>query len=1112
MSSGNVTETSKTLDIDPSECEARTTLERISTTLSDLLDLEKGIKTLRSEWSAVMNIAQRLKDLVDEQQDLDGHDGLEDASLNLAAELDSCLPNILDTLKACKSTPGRFTGRFRAHASRGELSKRISGCYTELKDISDLFGCRLKDISTAVNSPPSASVFASPPYLANDIHGRDIEIANAVDLILSDANAHVAVLGAGGIGKTSVALAVMHHPSIKARYADGRRLFISCESMASGAHIHKLLQSSGLVPTQPSSRDTTPLDALITHISSLSPCLLCLDGLDLITSFDNVPSLKAVLSKLSAIDGLALLVTMRGAVLPPCAVWSQPALPPLGPLTLRAALAIWDDICGSHDSYARKLVELVDHDALSTTILAYLANEAPSKDLLLRWQQEHTALLCIGGSGDRAENVNASIAGSLRPLSKQFLGADAVDLLSVLSQMPTGLLVTRIHAFSRAFANHLADAFKLLNMLKRRSLLHVTEEGTVRVLSPLRDYMQTYEPPPRHLLSRLTEFHVSLIDGSIARPSSDVASSMPLSKAEFKNVSHVLSIALTQEKHHPEHITAATASFLEMCQTSFVSDTALSTQFASISREPFLPIATGKNVLVSAQESRDADIVSANMVPSMNVDRGLGTISEGDESTAAGPRTDDGSDVTVTPILASFTPALSPASAAISHLDDMSDTQADEANHMIASGYAHIENGELEDARNTLLQAMQAPEVKESRLRKICCFTGLGDVYLRMGLFEYAQRMLLSALELSPAIISSEAEASVLYYLEQVRSRLPPTEEIDPTDMGISIDVPGTDVDDARSVHSHDSEASDLDIPWWGDTKDESDLDGQSPEKGDSAPQRSETQDPLPVRLLFEVILPLFIPRERPLQDGSTMLRAVAFVVDHYTIYDRLWAAHEACHSQGSDPDSSSGNDALFERIKTDLVQQWGIIAGILLTVVGVASTVFVAAPNSIVPIGNVALCFLGVSATVAIFGFSLCLALLVLCWTRDAKQFKKLTFDIYDDYCFFAITAAIPSLSLLPVLICAMLFVLAVVFGKWPSVVITTVVVFAVLVSLQYICKGAGKLSAAVRKGYILSLTQFGSLWSVFKLRVGGVFASFRTFASPLPATQNTPLRPYDV
>lgn len=63
-------------------------------------------------------------------------------------------------------------------------------------------------------------------------YGRELEVQTVTNTLLQDDPARIAILGTGGIGKSTLALAALHSPDVINKYGT-RRYFISCESASS---------------------------------------------------------------------------------------------------------------------------------------------------------------------------------------------------------------------------------------------------------------------------------------------------------------------------------------------------------------------------------------------------------------------------------------------------------------------------------------------------------------------------------------------------------------------------------------------------------------------------------------------------------------------------------------------------------------------------------------------------------------------------------------------------------------------------------------------------------------------------------------------------------------
>ncbi|KAJ6592118.1 hypothetical protein DFH09DRAFT_1415024 [Mycena vulgaris] len=312
----------------------------------------------------------------------------------------------------------------------------------------------------------------------------------------------IAILGAGGMGKTSLARAILHHPTVTGKYAQ-HRFFIPCDSTLSKDGLVTLVGAYlGLKPTK-------NLAKLILHHFTTNPaCLLILDNLETVWEPVEIRrDIEEFLSLVTDIKHLALIITMRGTERPASVHWTRPFLPALKPLTHGAARQIFIDIVDDgHDSdEINKVLLLTDNMPLAIDLIAHLVDSEGCSQVLARWEEEKTSVISDGY--DRRSNLDLSISMSLSSPRLRSV-PHCHNLLSLLSMLPDGLSDVELVQSKLP----IKDILSCKSALISTSLAYCDDRRRLKVLVPIREYMARSCPPMDYLLQALLNYFHQLLE------------------------------------------------------------------------------------------------------------------------------------------------------------------------------------------------------------------------------------------------------------------------------------------------------------------------------------------------------------------------------------------------------------------------------------------------------------------------------------------------------------------------------------------------------------------------------------------------------------------------
>ena len=315
------------------------------------------------------------------------------------------------------------------------------------------------------------SGFPRLPEAPTNFFGCDVIVEDL--LVYVERSESITLVGAGGIGKTAIALSLLRHSQILARFGH-HRYFMRCHGLESSldGFLGRLSDAIG-------ARDPRDMAQLRLHLSASPRHILVVDGVECILDplAPGAAEVTSAIEEFSRYQNLCLLLTSK------MDVWIAGLRRIKVPkLSANGAQNVFYSRCGlERSAEVDNILEELDSHPLSIDLLAGIANENgwDEATLLEEWDGGKTNI--FGAHGRRGLGDNIKLA--LCTPTIQDHGMTALGTLRVLAALPNGIKERELESTFAEIAE-IGDATDALC----KFFLVYRQEGYVKMLSPFRLY------------------------------------------------------------------------------------------------------------------------------------------------------------------------------------------------------------------------------------------------------------------------------------------------------------------------------------------------------------------------------------------------------------------------------------------------------------------------------------------------------------------------------------------------------------------------------------------------------------------------------------------------
>ncbi|KAJ8587770.1 hypothetical protein M405DRAFT_821009 [Rhizopogon salebrosus TDB-379] len=395
-----------------------------------------------------------------------------------------------------------------------------------------------------------------PPSRPSMFYGRDALVAELTDLVINDE--HIALVGPGGMGKSSIAKAIINEPLVTGKFGD-RRFFVTYDGLDPSTMTFETFMTRFAVALGTELAGSDPLHQLSKFLRSAT-ALIVLDNAETFEEASGSLALEKIppaIADIADIPGVILILTSRSRRNAPNVPWITKDVPPLDlPSARTAFFRIYRQANPSVDGEEiNVLLNELEFHSLSINLLANAAqqNSWPPPILLKRWNDRHSNVLDHGRG--KLQSLSFTVQLSLSSPSIQNLGEDGRRALAAIAFLPQGL--------NESLASYLLPSIPqvdtICDVLCMQSLVY-RQSSFIKMLAPIRRYVQDSLPPPdTTCLQDIRDFY----NNSVQQCSEERNHHADIIISDSLNIEHVVAFDLAQVPGDMSEIYVTILTFLK---------------------------------------------------------------------------------------------------------------------------------------------------------------------------------------------------------------------------------------------------------------------------------------------------------------------------------------------------------------------------------------------------------------------------------------------------------------------------------------------------------------------------------------------------------------------